>query len=326
MFLVSILRCAFVLEPNQISYVKTPGFPRSRAEIWPELLRDDAAAHFAQLRWWRQRADFPGSARRQLAVHAGAGIPPASNDDGSIGLPQPNVELGGWQRANSPSSQNLKCGGVGVLSGAVDGQTVTLAINEGGTTINLSGTLSSDGKSMSGNFAGLNGGCYTSPTSGTWTASLIPPITGSFTGTITNSLYMTLLTGANPPAPIAVSGMLTQVGGTGSSNASVTGTITAVDYPCFRTASVSGTISGQNVYLLVFGFDGQQIGEIGAPPSAPATVVVQSTGVSLVGANPGTSGLALGGTSVTGSFGPCPAIVTTQGSVPYDQAAFTFSF
>jgi hypothetical protein len=225
-----------------------------------------------------------------------------------------------------PSSQNLKCGGVGVLSGAVDGQTVTLAINEGGTTINLSGTLSSDGKSMSGNFAGLNGGCYTSPTSGTWTASLIPPITGSFTGTITNSLYMTLLTGANPPAPIAVSGMLTQVGGTGSSNASVTGTITAVDYPCFRTASVSGTISGQNVYLLVFGFDGQQIGEIGAPPSAPATVVVQSTGVSLVGANPGTSGLALGGTSVTGSFGPCPAIVTTQGSVPYDQAAFTFSF
>jgi len=240
-------------------------------------------------------------------------------------LSQTANEVGGSVQV-TPNSQNGRCGGVGILSGSVDGQTVTFAINQGGTTLNLTGTLSSDNKSMSGSYSGLNGACYTSPTSGTWTASFVPPLTGTFAGTITNSLYMGLLTGQNPSAPITVSGSFTQVGGTGSSNATVTGTITANNYPCFRTASLSGTISGQNVYLLVYGYDGSQIGNIGIPPSAPASVEVSATGLALVGSSPGTSGLALGGTSATGSFGPCPDLQTNQGTINYDQAALTLNF
>jgi hypothetical protein len=146
-------------------------------------------------------------------------------------------------------------------------------------------------------------------TSGTFTASLVPPLNGSFTGTLANSLYMAELTGVAPPAPIAVSGSFTQSANAGASNASISGTITAIGYPCFSTASVTGTISGQNVYLDVFDYNGQQIGTIGLPgivgtPGTPATLVVNSGSVSLTGTGSAQSGLSLGASGTP----PCPAI------------------
>lgn len=229
------------------------------------------------------------------------------------------------------SSQNGHCAGVAALSGSVSGETVTFVINNGGAELNLTGTLSSDQKSMAGNYSGQAGGCFTTPTTGTWTSNLIPPLSGNFTGTLTNSTYMSVLTGEDPAAPIAVSGTFTQTGGEGSSNATLTGTIQAADYPCFRTASLSGTISGANVYLQVFGYDDTLIGTIGLPPAppaagSPATVVVNPQGgVSLVGSGPGTSGLALGAISAGKIFGPCPPLQTSNGPLPYDAAAISLS-
>lgn len=222
-----------------------------------------------------------------------------------------------------PSPENGKCAGVGTISGTTSAQNVTLVLNNGGTELNLTGSLSTDGSALTGSYSGPGGGCFTTPTSGTWTASLIPPLNGNFTGTITDSAYMAILTGQNPPPVIGVTGTLTQTGGPGSSNATLTGTIQAAGYPCFSTAYVSGTISGENVYLQVFGYNDQQIGTIGVPPSTPATVVSDSSGISLTGSNQG-NGLSLGETLGGKPTGPCPPLQTPNGAQPTDSAAIDF--
>lgn len=216
-----------------------------------------------------------------------------------------------------------QCGGVSSVTGTVSGQNVTLFLNEGGTELSLTGIISSDNKSISGDYLGPGGGCLAAPTTGTWNAFLIPQLNGAFTGTLSNSQYMAVLTGLSPPAPIAVSGTLTQGPGMGASNATLTGSITAVGYPCFRTVSLTGTISGQNVYLDVFAYNGEQIGTLGVPGlpginGTPATVVVGSNGVSLTGTGEG--GLSLG------VSGACPAITGTSGTLTTDltEVAFTF--
>jgi hypothetical protein len=222
-----------------------------------------------------------------------------------------------------PSPENGKCAGVGAVSGTMSGQNATLVINNGGTQLNLTGALSTDGTTLTGSYSGPGGGCYTTPTSGTWTASLIPPLNGTFAGTITDSIYMAAFTGQTPPPTIGVTGTFTQTGGPGSSNATITGTIQAAGYPCFRTANVSGTISGQNVYLQVFGYNDEQIGTIGVPPSTPATVVLDQETVSLVGSNQG-NGLSLGETLGGKPTGPCPPLQTSNGALPTDSAAIDF--
>jgi hypothetical protein len=214
-------------------------------------------------------------------------------------LAETNDTLTGSVQVPTLGNQN-RCGGVSPLTGTVNGQNVTFSVNEFGTTVTFTGTISSDNKSMSGDFQGLGGACLTQPTTGTWNAFLIPPLNGNFSGTI-NSAYMELLQGLQSPVPVAVSGSFSQSANAGASNASLSGTITAVGYPCFTTVSVAGTISGQNVYLQIYNYNGEQIGTLGAL-AAPATVVVGTSGLSLVDAS--SSGLLL----ESSTPGPCPPI------------------
>lgn len=218
------------------------------------------------------------------------------------------------------STQNGSCAGVGLLSGNVSGQNISISIDESGSIISLTGSVSSDNKSMSGAYTTLAGGCSSNPTSGTWTALKIPAASFNFTGTLSQSSYMQLLTGVSPPAPIAVSGKISQSANIGASNATLTGTITAVGYPCFRTASLTGTISGQNVVLSVFGYDGSQIGTLGTV-TAPATVAANSNVISLSGSNTNGSGLTLGAIGAGTVFGPCPALPNGGLSQPNDTAS-----
>lgn len=221
-----------------------------------------------------------------------------------------NGTLTGSVQGPTVISSNFKyeCGGVGPFSGTVSGQNVTFSVNPGGAVFNFAGTLSSDNTSMTGTYQSLAGACSKKDTTGTFTAVLIPTITGTFTGTLTDSTYMSELTGVSPPTPIAVTGTLTQSASSGGSNASVTGSITAVSYPCFETVSLTGTISGQNVYLDVYDYTGVEIGTIGTLGVAtglsfPATVVSGSSGLELTGTNVDFSGL-----NLTTGNGPCPAI------------------
>jgi hypothetical protein len=231
--------------------------------------------------------------------------------------------------ALGPSSQ---CGGVSSTTGTISGQNVTLAINNFGSIINLTGTISSDNTSMSGDYQALGGACFTATTTGTWNALLIPPLNGSFTGTL-DSEYLETVLGANSPVPITVSGTMSQnSNNAGTSVASLTGTINAVNYPCFTTATMSGTISGQNVYLGLFGYNGEQIGVLGTPPggpesiSSPATVVVTSTGVSLVDSTATSNGLLLGVLTNIAQEGPCPPISNGNIQIENDRASVNLNF
>lgn len=257
---------------------------------------------------------YPGKAR-SLAV---SGFLVQSNDMLSGSVQGPSIL--------SPNGSNLNCGGTAQVTGTLSGQSVAFTENLGGTTYNFTGTISSDNQTMSGDFQAPAGACFTAPTTGTWNAFLIPPLNGSFTGTITGSTYMAALTGVSPAAPITVSGTFNQSSNAGASNATVDATINATGYPCFATASLTGTISGQNVYLDVYSYNGEQIGTLGAPSSSPtaggqpATVILSSTGFSLVDAN--LDGLNLGSPSP----GPCPPVVVSGGSQAFDQASVALTF
>lgn len=239
-------------------------------------------------------------------------------------LQQSNGNLTGSVQGPATTSPGggVTCGGTGALTGSVNNQNVSFTLNPGGTAINFTGTLSSDQKAMSGSYQALGGACYDYPTSGTWTASLIPPLNGSFTGTF-DSNYMEALTGTGTPVPVSVSGSFAQSTNAGTSTATLTGTISAVGYPCFTTASLTGTISGQNIYLSVYGYNGLQIGTIGQilPPGnvpAPATLMVTSTGLVVAGSNQSGFSVDLGN--------PCPAVINSFGnSQTTDSGDFTLN-
>jgi hypothetical protein len=217
------------------------------------------------------------------------------------GFLQESLESGGNALAGSlevPTDPTGDCGGVVALTGSVNGQTVTFSVNQNGTVLTFTGTAEYNSNAMSGSYAGPGGSCFEKPTTGTWSATLVPPISGSFTGYLSNSAYMAEL---GITTPIPVSGTLTQSDSAGGSNASVAGTITATGYPCFSTATLVGTVSGQNLLLAVYSYTGEQIGSLGSS-GAPATITSGSTGTSVSGS------LTLGGRTASGEFGPCPAI------------------
>jgi hypothetical protein len=121
------------------------------------------------------------------------------------------------------------CGGVSALTGSISSQTVTFSVDEGGTVVSFTGTLGSDGSSMTGSYQAVGGACFPgTSTTGTWSSFLVPALTGNFTGTLDSS-YMATLTGASGPVPVTVSGTITQSSNAGASNATLTGTITAVN-------------------------------------------------------------------------------------------------
>ncbi len=209
----------------------------------------------------------------------------------------------------------FNCGGIGQLTGTLNAQNVNFSVNDGGSIFTFTGTISSDSTTMSGDYTGQGGACFTRPTSGTWTASLVPAVNGNFSGTLSGSSYMAALTGVSPAAPIEVTGTMTQSENFGASNASVTGTISASGYPCFATAALTGTISGENVNLAVFGYDGTQIGTLTNATAAPG-----SSGMEITGA------LTLGKSSSTTTVGPCPPLNGGSGNQIGDSTVVALTF
>jgi hypothetical protein len=250
--------------------------------------------------------------------------PPRTSVSLSGFLTQASSALTGSIQTPSEGSSS-SCGGVSALDGTITGQNVAFSLNEGGTLVSFTGSISSDNQSMAGDYQAAGGSCFAPSTTGTWNAFLIPPLDGNFTGTIDSAYLAILQTGTSATSvPVTVSGSITQSSNAGASNATLTGTINAVGYPCFATAFLTGTISGQNVYMDVFDFSGNQIGTLGVPPASPgvagtpATVMSSSTGVSLVGT--GQAGLALG----NGAVDPCPPLAAQ--SNPGDTASVQFNF
>lgn len=161
-------------------------------------------------------------------------------------------------------------GGSAPITGTADGQNVTLTAVAGSQTFVLTGALSTDQSTMTGTYtlsADTSSGsspCGTAQTGLSWTAKLVPPLTGSIQGVF----HSTALTLADQVFP--VTGSLTQGENIGASTATVTGTLSFIDpasllsnYPCLATASLNGQISGNMVVLQIIGIDGLNAGQIG---------------------------------------------------------------
>jgi hypothetical protein len=159
------------------------------------------------------------------------------------------------------------CLGVGPITGTLDSQKLSLTINEFGQDLSLEGPLPSSNGLLSGNFSTLPGGCTAFPNTGTWSAQLVQPMTGSFHGALISPTNGT----------VTVIGNLSQGPNTGASNATLTGDITATDPQHFcsylTSATISGVISGTAVSLNLFNPSGFQITQLDVTATPDATAL-----------------------------------------------------
>lgn len=221
-------------------------------------------------------------------------------------LPVPPLIFSGFlvQSGNSVTgavSLGSLCSGVGTIAGSVDGNSVTLTINEFGEEISLQGNMPTLGTPMAGQFSNLAGGCTAYANSGTWSAVQIAPITGAFHGTFTSSANI-------GNGTTNVTGNLDQGANTGSSTATLTGAITATTGASLcsylSSATITGLISGNAVVLDLYGPDGAQIAQFGNFGSNPAVKVTPE------------------GTSISGTY----VFPSISSSCPGDQGTFQLTF
>ena len=180
-----------------------------------------------------------------------------------------------------PLSSTPTCGGAFQVTGTNDGQNVTLTVNEGGATVSLTGTSSAS--AMGGTYSLVAAGCGKDE-SGTWTATLVQPVTGNFQGILHSTDGNT---NANPllkGSDFAITGQILQGDNVGATSATLTGTVSAVttapnvDYPCFADATLSGSITGTQVQIEVIGSKGTVIGTIGSATASANAVRVKPDG------------------------------------------------
>jgi len=208
--------------------------------------------------------------------------------------------------------------GSATITGTISGANVTLTAMAGTQSFTFTGTLSLDstpilgsttfiGETMSGTYSSTAGTasdgapCGTAQSGLQWSAILVPPMTGTFEGTMQSIGGAAGLSNQDFP----VSGSLTQ-GAINGASATVTGTLNFVtsDYPCFNTgsdtAALYGQISGSYVSLQMVGTDGSVLGEIGE--------TVGPSGVT--GMDPVTFNSAQNG-YILNAFGPSYLVATT---------------
>lgn len=204
--------------------------------------------------------------------------------------------------SNAVPSTGACNSGSAPVSVVLNGQSVTITEIAGTQTFTLSGTLSSDGSKMTGTYTatagtGANGSVCGYAVSGlSWSAVLVPPLTGSITGSFHSGGIGDNSGLLNEDFP--VTGSLVQGGNIGATSATVTGSLSFIDpssglsdYPCvpLGTVSVNGQISGNTVILQLIDPDGATDGQIGIPLSQ----VTSSSGANVVTFNQTTNGSVL---------------------------------
>jgi len=165
------------------------------------------------------------------------------------------VQSGKMLNGGLTLSQNLlgNCAAAGPAQGQMSGSKVAISVNETGQTVNLAGTVATDGSSMSGNYSILANGCGLSEV-GTWTGTKVKAVSGSFQATLSSSW--------RPNLVYQFTGTVTQGANTGAPNATLSGSMTSTNSPCFSNASLSGLISGTTLVLNPFAADGTALGQI----------------------------------------------------------------
>jgi hypothetical protein len=144
------------------------------------------------------------------------------------------------------NGSNTVCAGVGSVIGEVSGSNVAITVDQTGQTINLTGTAKSN-SSMSGDYSIFSSPCGFTQV-GTWTGTLVQPITGAFQATFTSTKIGGLV--------FHFSGKVTQGQNTGASTASLSGSMTSTDSPCFTEASIAGLVSGTAIVFNLLSSEG----------------------------------------------------------------------
>lgn len=130
----------------------------------------------------------------------------------------------------TPADLPVQCFGSFTMSGQASGtDSISLTAQQNGVNIPISialtGTIAADQAHMSGSFAtNTSSGCFTG--TGTWSAQLLAPVTGNWTGTVSN---------ANTNLTITAS-LTEDTSQTSITMGHVTGTVTLLGSPCFPSA------------------------------------------------------------------------------------------
>ena len=123
------------------------------------------------------------------------------------------------------------------MSGQITGNSVAIIVTEGGQHVNLNGTVSADGQSMSGTYTSDAGGCTQGDT-GTWTASKIASVSGTYSGTVNSDVRP-------QPIPVGVSGSLAE-----DAQWNLTAALQVTNSVCFSSLNLFGGTAGRLVILL----------------------------------------------------------------------------
>jgi hypothetical protein len=213
------------------------------------------------------------------------------------------------------------------VTGTVSGQNVTLTAVEGKQTYTLTGVL--NGTTMMGTYSSTDGkGCGTAQSGLQWSATYVPPLSGTIQGNFHSTASTSLLNQLFP-----VTGTLVQGDNVGASSATVTGTLNFQNYPCLSSASVNGQVSGSSVILQIVASNGLNVGQIGAPVGfsspKPVNVLSSAAGIVLQGATGyGVSTSACPGANVAGDTGDvCLGVGNTTSCtqpILYSPASLSF--
>lgn len=184
------------------------------------------------------------------------------------------------------------CSGVGSVTGTLSQQNLQLDINEFGQDLTLTGTVPSplsQSSFIGGPFSTLPGGCSDQST-GTWSAVLVPALTGNFHGSFVST---------EGNGTVDVTGSLAQGPNIGASNASLSGNMVTSGTPPFcsyiTSATIVGVISGNTVNMSIFGFNGSLVN------TAPIVGTLTNNGT-LLTANYGFSGISKTCSGDVGTF------------------------
>jgi hypothetical protein len=144
------------------------------------------------------------------------------------------------------------CPGLGTASGTVTGSDVAITVGQVDQTLTLTGAATSDGTSMAGEYSILASGCGSSSV-GTFTATQVKPLGGSFQATFTS--------GEVVGEVYTFGGSLTQGPNTGMSYATLAGTMTSTNAPCINSFSIAGEVGGTSVVFNFLASDGSAQGQ-----------------------------------------------------------------
>lgn len=156
------------------------------------------------------------------------------------------------------------CVGLGTVSGSVNGSVVAITVDQVGQTVTLSGTATSDGAAIGGNYSILASGCGSS-TVGIFSATQVKPLSGNLLATFTSGEFI--------GSVYTFTGSLTQGQNTGTSYGTLSGTMTSTNAPCINSFSIAGQVRGTSVVFNFLASDGTSQGQYQGTTSTDGTTL-----------------------------------------------------